>query len=213
MLSDAVLMADREQFGVRLRREREKRGISLDSLAETTKVSVDLWIGLEQNDLSRWPSGIFARAFVRDYARAIGLDADAVVDEFCRQYPQGDRRASRIVKAHGELIGHTVDGSGEPLPAGRERRRRATDVPRPQVSTVYTPRVVAAAFDVACIGLFGVMSVTAFDAGFLASAGLFALVYFTSSTILSGGSFGGSLVAALRVRAPSLFTSRRAVNA
>ena len=34
------------------------QGISLDELATSTKVSVDLWVGLEQNDLSRWPSGI-----------------------------------------------------------------------------------------------------------------------------------------------------------
>ena len=206
-------MADREQFGMRLRREREKRGISLDSLAEVTNVSVDLWIGLEQNDLSRWPSGIFARAFVRDYARAIGLDADAVVDEFCRHYPQGDRRASRIVKAHGELIGHKVDASGEPLPAGRDRRRRTDDAPAPQTSPVYTARVVAAAFDAGCVCLFGVMSVTVFGTSFLSSVGLFAPIYFTASTVLSGASFGTGLVAAVRVRAPSLFTSRRAVSA
>ena len=213
MLSDVVLMADREQFGMRLRREREKRGISLDGLAETTKVSVDLWIGLEQNDLSRWPSGIFARAFVRDYARAIGLDADAVVDEFCRQYPQGDRRTSRIVKAQGELIGHKVDGAGEPLPAGRERRRRASDAPPAQMSPIYTARVVAAAFDATCVCLFGIMGVTVLGTSFLASVGLFAPVYFTAATIVGCGSFGTSLVAALRVRAPSLFTSRRAINA
>ena len=64
-----------------------------------TRVGVDLWIGMEQNDFSRWPSGIFARAFIRDYARAVGLDADAVVNEFCRLFPNGDRRLGRIVQA------------------------------------------------------------------------------------------------------------------
>ena len=213
MLVQVVLMADREQFGMRLRREREKRGISLDGLAEATKVGVDLWIGLEQNDLSRWPSGIFARAFVRDYARAIGLDADAVVNEFCRHYPQGDRRTSRIVKAQGELIGHKVEAIGDPLPAGRERRRRAADAPPPPASPIYTARAIAAAIDAGCVCLFGVMGVTLAGAGFLSSVGFFAPVYFTASTILSGSSFGSTLVAALRLRAPSLFTSRRAVNA
>jgi transcriptional regulator with XRE-family HTH domain len=208
-----VLMADREQFGTRLRREREKRGLSLDGLAETTKVSVDLWIGLEQNDLSRWPSGIFARAFVRDYAGAIGLDADAVVNEFCRHYPQGDRRVSRIVKAQGELIGHKVESSGEPLPAGRERRRRADDAPPPQVAPVYTARAVAAAIDAGCLCIVGVMGVTLVGAGFLSSVGLFAPAYFTAPTILTGASVGTGVVAALRVRSPSLFTSRGAVNA
>ena len=69
-------MSDRETFGPRLRAERERRGISLDTIASVTKVGGDLWEGLERNDFSRWPSGIFARAFVRDYARAIGLDSD-----------------------------------------------------------------------------------------------------------------------------------------
>ena len=73
-----------DDFGPSLRAERERLGISLDELAIATKVSVELWEGMERNDFSRWPSGIFARAFVRDYARAIGLDSDAVVNEFCR---------------------------------------------------------------------------------------------------------------------------------
>jgi cytoskeleton protein RodZ len=80
-------MSERDTFGPRLRRERERRGITIETIAAVTKVSPDLWIGLERNDFSKWPSGIFARAFIRDYARAIGLDADDLVDEFCRLFP------------------------------------------------------------------------------------------------------------------------------
>ncbi len=99
-------MSDRDTFGPRLRSERERRGISLETIAVVTNVSIDLWQGLERNDFSRWPTGIFARAFVRDYAKAVGLDADEVVDEFCRLYPIGDRRADRLIRAQAELIGH-----------------------------------------------------------------------------------------------------------
>ena len=83
-------MSEKDTFGPRLRAERERRGISIETIASVTKVGGDLWEGLERNDFSRWPSGIFARAFVRDYARAIALDADEVVDEFCRLFPVGD---------------------------------------------------------------------------------------------------------------------------
>src|SRR6266508_3520259 len=62
-------MWDRDTFGPRLRSERERRGISIDTIVAVTKVGADLWTGLERNDFSKWPSGIFARAFVRDYAR------------------------------------------------------------------------------------------------------------------------------------------------
>src|SRR5215213_345366 len=119
-------MADAELFGPRLRRERERRGISLDALAEATKVSIDLWDGLERNDVSRWPSGIFARAFVRDYAITVGLDPDSIVDEFCRHFVIADRRTNRIVEAQAVLIGHNHQAvNPDPLPAGRERRRAA----------------------------------------------------------------------------------------
>lgn len=74
-------------FGERLRHERERRQISLDSIAATSKVSVSLFKGLERDDVSRWPTGIFRRSFVRAYATAIGLDPDAVVRDFLELYP------------------------------------------------------------------------------------------------------------------------------
>lgn len=78
----------REEFGPRLRKERERRKISLDSIAATTKVSVALFEGLERDDVSRWPSGIFRRSFVRAYASAIGLDPDEIVREFLERFPE-----------------------------------------------------------------------------------------------------------------------------
>ena len=76
-----------ESFGARLRYERERRQIALRSIAEGTKISVALLEGLERDDVSRWPSGIFRKSFVRAYADAIGADADAVVREFAERYP------------------------------------------------------------------------------------------------------------------------------
>ena len=116
-------MSDRDTFGPRLRAERERRGISIETIASVTKVGGDLWDGLERNDFSRWPSGIFARAFVRDYARAIGLDADEAVDEFCRLFPLGDRRASRLIQAQAQLIGHHLAcAESGALPVAGDRR-------------------------------------------------------------------------------------------
>lgn len=74
-------------FGPRLRRERERRQISLTSIAENTKISRSLLEALERDDVSRWPSGIFRRAFVRSYAEAIGLNGDEVVREFSERFP------------------------------------------------------------------------------------------------------------------------------
>src|SRR5438105_231144 len=76
-----------ESFGRRLRRERERRQIALASIAENTKISVSLFEDLERDDVSRWPSGIFRRSFIRAYAKAVGLDPDETTREFLERFP------------------------------------------------------------------------------------------------------------------------------
>jgi transcriptional regulator with XRE-family HTH domain len=127
-------MSEKEAFGPRLRRERERRGISLEHIAVITNVSVELWKGLEGNDFSQWPGGLFARAFVRDYARAIGVDADEVVDDFCRLFPVGDRRANRLIRGQSEIIGHESRYMDDPalIPGGVDRRGGATSPESPK---------------------------------------------------------------------------------
>jgi transcriptional regulator with XRE-family HTH domain len=74
-------------FGARLRLERERQRIELETIARSTKISIGLLEALERNDASRWPSGIFRRAFIRAYADAIGLDREEIVREFLERFP------------------------------------------------------------------------------------------------------------------------------
>src|SRR5258706_11203687 len=74
-------------FGSKLREARERRGISLREIANTTKISVSALEALERNDISRLPGGIFSRAFVRSYASEVGLDPEATIREFIAQFP------------------------------------------------------------------------------------------------------------------------------
>ena len=76
-----------EDFGSRMRRTREQRGVSLRQIAESTKISVSALEALERNDISRLPGGIFSRAFVRSYAAEIGVDPEQTVREFLAQFP------------------------------------------------------------------------------------------------------------------------------
>jgi transcriptional regulator with XRE-family HTH domain len=87
-------MAEPTTLGSWLRRERERRGITLAQIAEDTKVAVPLLQGLEADDLSRWPGGIFRRAFARSYATAIGLDAEMVVQRIEEEHPTEDAEAT-----------------------------------------------------------------------------------------------------------------------
>ena len=76
-----------DSFGSRLRYERERRQIALKSIAESTKISLALLEGLERDDVSRWPSGIFRKSFIRSYAEAVGLKPDVIAREFVERYP------------------------------------------------------------------------------------------------------------------------------
>ena len=127
-------MSERDTFGPRLRRERERRGISLETIATLTNVSTELWQGFESNDFSRWPKGVFARAFVRDYAKAVGLDANEVVDDFCRLFPIGDRRVVPVIREQARLIGHepVVEDERAMIPGGVDRRGSREALPAPQ---------------------------------------------------------------------------------
>lgn len=73
--------------GLWLRRERERRNITLQHIANQTKVAVPLLEGLEAGDLGRWPGGIYRRAFVKSYAVALGLDADEVLRRVEAEHP------------------------------------------------------------------------------------------------------------------------------
>lgn len=76
-----------ESFGARLRSQRERQQVALATIADQTKIKLSLLEGLERDDISHWPEGIFRRAFVRGYAKAIGLDPATVVREFLERHP------------------------------------------------------------------------------------------------------------------------------
>jgi cytoskeleton protein RodZ len=69
-------------FGEKLRREREKRSITLDQISESTKIGTRMLQALEDDKFNQLPGGIFNKGFVRAYARHLGLDEDQIVAEY-----------------------------------------------------------------------------------------------------------------------------------
>jgi cytoskeletal protein RodZ len=110
-------------FVARLRRERQRRGVTLDQIAAQTRVKRELLEAFEQNDLTDWPRGLYARAWVRGYAVAVGLDPADTVDEFCRLYLHGDRRARGTIREIAEISSSESQYRDEP--PHEERRRSA----------------------------------------------------------------------------------------
>jgi cytoskeletal protein RodZ len=69
-------------FGDRLRREREMRGITLDEISESTKISRRHLEALERERFDQLPGGVFNKGFVRAYAHFLGIDKDQAVADY-----------------------------------------------------------------------------------------------------------------------------------
>jgi hypothetical protein len=120
-------MSPQETFVTRLRRHRQKCRITLDELAADTRVKKELLEALENNDLSAWPRGVYARAWIRSYAWMVGLDPDDTVDEFCRLFPHGDRRVNTTIRGIAAIVASPSEYRDEIAHA--ERRGLPQDQP------------------------------------------------------------------------------------
>jgi len=69
-----------------LRAERERLGVGLDEVEAATHIRAGHLRAIEDDRLDSLPGEAYARAFVRDYAEELGLDAAAVTDVFNGQW-------------------------------------------------------------------------------------------------------------------------------
>jgi len=162
-------LISRHAFGSRLRTQRERRGVTLESIVDSTKIKLSLLEALERGDTAQWPRGLFRRAYIRDYACAIGLPAEPLVAEFVRLFPEDGAAASDEV----------IAAAQEPL--------RLTFAVEPDTRVRHL--VAQATSVVAELGIVGVAGgVTSLLAGWplLTACGAAALVYYPLATVLTG---------------------------
>ena len=74
--------AQMTELGLALKEEREKRNISLEEIALTTKIVPRYLEALENDRFDIMPGGFFIKGIIRTYARAIGLDPDEVLARY-----------------------------------------------------------------------------------------------------------------------------------
>lgn len=70
------------QFGEELRRERETRGVTLETISQKTKVITRYLSALENDNFSALPGGILGKGIVRGYVRTVGLDENVWIERF-----------------------------------------------------------------------------------------------------------------------------------
>ena len=80
-----------DDIGGRLRRARERRGLSLHDAADQTKLSMKVLRAIERNDFDSLPPGMYRKAYIRTLAAEVGLDPTEIAAAYARRFePPGD---------------------------------------------------------------------------------------------------------------------------
>ena len=75
------------EIGNRLREARIAKGLSLDDLQTITKIQKRYLLGIEEGNYSLMPGSFYVRAFIKQYAEAVGLEPEALFEEFKGEIP------------------------------------------------------------------------------------------------------------------------------
>jgi cytoskeleton protein RodZ len=88
--------------GETLRRERLKRNLDLEGISQELKISTRFLQAIENDQYDKLPGGVFAKSFVRQYARLLGLDEEAIagqVQQALAPAPEGPQFAEKMKPA------------------------------------------------------------------------------------------------------------------
>ncbi|KFZ43207.1 XRE family transcriptional regulator [Anoxybacillus sp. KU2-6(11)] len=79
------------ELGKRLKEAREQRNMSLDDLQQITKIQKRYLIAIEQGNYVIMPGKFYVRAFIRQYAEAVGLDPDELFEQYANEIPNAQQ--------------------------------------------------------------------------------------------------------------------------
>ncbi len=71
-----------ESIGEFFKQVRETKGLTIDEVAAKTRIRTDFVKALEDGNFAKLPDQVFARGFVRSYARSLGLDEEDAIHRF-----------------------------------------------------------------------------------------------------------------------------------
>ena len=85
-----------ESIGEFFKQVRETKGLTIDEVASKTRIRTDFVKALEDGNFAKLPDQVFARGFVRSYARSLGLDEEDAIHRFAQSAgPYYDKQVER----------------------------------------------------------------------------------------------------------------------
>lgn len=109
---------DLKEFGRQLKEERLRQGLEIADVMEKTKISRMNLVAIEEGNEQALPHPVYAKGFVKNYARFLGMDADKMGNTLAQIY------VSKDDSGYDEL----VLADAEKLPAVREGLPRVVGI-------------------------------------------------------------------------------------
>ena len=75
------------ELGARLKEARVAKGYSIDDLQEITKIQKRYLAGIEEGNYATMPGAFYVRAFIKQYAEAVGLNGDELLETYKSDIP------------------------------------------------------------------------------------------------------------------------------
>lgn len=80
------------ELGQKLKEARGTKGLSMDQLHEITKIQKRHLVAIEEGNYDILPGAFYARAFIKQYADAVGLNGEELLVEYQSTIPQSEKR-------------------------------------------------------------------------------------------------------------------------
>lgn len=97
-----------EEMGALLRQERERQGIPLEKAAADIKISKKYLIALEAGQTGELPHPVYAKGFVKNYARLLGLDPEEMGQVLANHYAVDDDHLRDLPRYEGQDSGQSI---------------------------------------------------------------------------------------------------------
>lgn len=85
---------ERQQPRLGLSEHRQRAKIALEEIAESTKISKRFLEAIENGQYDLLPGGVFATSYIKQYAQAVGFDADVILEHY-RDSVEAERQPPR----------------------------------------------------------------------------------------------------------------------
>jgi Helix-turn-helix domain len=102
---------------------RERIGITLEEIAQSTRIAPDYLRAIEAEEFAKLPAGVYATSYIRQYARAIGYSETALLDQYHARTDEqplpidASQHGPRLTTRFGEALGGATELFRWRLPA------------------------------------------------------------------------------------------------